>query len=68
MDGWGSGSGGYVALHLAAERADAPPVVTWNAPSNRGLLVETTEPHARGLGGPFFRELAERTYAGAPAA
>lgn len=62
----GSSLGGYVALHLAAERSDTPPVVTWNAPSNLDDLMETTEPEARGLGGPFFRELAERTYAGAP--
>src|SRR2546428_11911245 len=30
----GSSMGGYVALHLAAERGDSTPVVTWNAPSN----------------------------------
>jgi alpha/beta superfamily hydrolase len=62
----GSSLGGYVALHLAAERSDTPPLVTWNAPSNLDDLMETTEPQARGLGGPFFRELTERTYAGAP--
>jgi dipeptidyl aminopeptidase/acylaminoacyl peptidase len=63
----GSSLGGYTVLHLAAERSDAPPVVTWNAPSNLDDLMETTEPEARGLGGPFFRELNERTYAAAPA-
>ena len=62
----GSSLGGYVALHLAAERSDTPPVVTWNAPSNLDDLMETTEAEARGLGGPFFRELTARTYAGAP--
>lgn len=62
----GSSLGGYVVLHLAAERSDAPPVVTWNAPSNLDDLMETTEPEARGLGAPFFRELTERTYAVAP--
>jgi alpha/beta superfamily hydrolase len=63
----GSSLGGYVALHLAAERRDAP-VVTWNAPSNLDDLMDTIETDAQpGLGGAFFQELTARTYAEAPA-
>ena len=63
----GSSLGGYVALHVAASRNDVPPIVTWNAPSNLDDLMETTDEHAPGLGGPFFRELVSGGYAQAPA-
>jgi uncharacterized protein len=51
----GSSLGGFVALWVASERGDAPPVVTWNAPSD---LAELPEPGDRaGLGRAFLREL-----------
>lgn len=62
----GSSMGGYVALHLAAERGDGIPVVTWNAPSNLDDLMEATDQDAPGLGAPFFAELMARVYAEAP--
>src|SRR2546422_7422383 len=37
----GSSPGAYVALHPAAARGDGLPVGTWNAPSNRGELMDT---------------------------
>lgn len=63
----GSSLGGYVALHLAAERSDAPPVVTWNAPSNLDDLLAATADDALQLGETFLQELAARVYAEAPA-
>ncbi len=63
----GSSLGGYVALHLAAERRDMPPVVTWNAPANLDELVATTTEEAPPLGDPFVQEIAARMYAEAPA-
>lgn len=63
----GSSLGGYVALHLAAERADGSPVVTWNAPSNLDDLLATVDKDAPGLGTAFFRELVARSFAEAPA-
>ena len=62
----GSSLGGFVALHVAAARSEAPPVVTWNAPSSLDDLMETADKDAPGLGGPFFRELLEGAYAEAP--
>ncbi|OLC16608.1 MAG: hypothetical protein AUH29_04610 [Candidatus Rokubacteria bacterium 13_1_40CM_69_27] len=63
----GSSMGGYVALHLAAERGDSTPVVTWNAPSNLDDLMDAMDKDAPGLGPPFFRELTARLFTEAPA-
>ncbi|MGH7312477.1 MAG: alpha/beta hydrolase family protein [Candidatus Rokuibacteriota bacterium] len=63
----GSSLGGYVALHLAAERRKAFPVVTWNAPANLDDLAAATADDAPALGDTFVRELAARVYAEAPA-
>ena len=60
----GSSLGGFVALHLAAERGDAPPVVTWNAPATLEDLAERED--AQGLGQPFLIEFARHRYAHAP--
>jgi uncharacterized protein len=62
----GSSLGGYVALHVAAARADGLPVVTWNAPSNLGELMDTPSADAVGLGMAFFQELATHRYDNAP--
>jgi len=61
----GSSLGGYVALHLAAVLAAAPPVVTWNAPAHlRG--VRTATGAAPGLGA-LLREVEGGRHAEAPA-
>lgn len=62
----GSSLGGYVALHLAAELDDRPPVVTWNAPSNLEDLMESVDRDTPGLGIAFVLELATHRYAQAP--
>ena len=62
----GSSLGGYVALHVAAARRDGIPVVTWNAPSNLGELMDTPSAGATGLGMAFFQELATHRYDNAP--
>jgi uncharacterized protein len=62
----GSSLGGYVALHLAAERRDTPPVVTWNAPSNLDDLLAATADDSLQLGDTFLQELAAHVYAEAP--
>lgn len=62
----GSSLGGYVALHVAAARRDGIPVVTWNAPSNLGELMDTPSADATGLGMAFFQELATHRYDNAP--
>jgi uncharacterized protein len=60
----GSSLGGFVALWVASERADAPPVVTWNAPAD---LAELPEPGDRGgLGPAFLRELRSGRWARTP--
>jgi len=62
----GSSMGGFVALHVAARRCPAMPVVTWNAPATlRGLLRSTAEDVA-GLGRAFFDELATAALADTP--
>lgn len=62
----GSSLGGFVALHLARERADVPPVVTWNAPADLlGLGEPGPEERAR-FGSPFLAELAAGGYAAPP--
>jgi pimeloyl-ACP methyl ester carboxylesterase len=62
----GSSLGGYVALHVAAARGDGMPVVTWNAPSNLGELMDTPSADATGFGIAFFQELATHRYDNAP--
>jgi len=63
----GSSMGGFVALHVAARRRPAMPVVTWNAPATlRGLRRSTSEDVA-GLGQAFFDELATGALADTPA-
>ncbi|MBI4246389.1 MAG: alpha/beta hydrolase [Candidatus Rokubacteria bacterium] len=60
----GSSMGGYVALHLAAERGDGLPVVTWNAPVRLDTLrVDRTAP---GLGKALVSEVRAGRYAEAP--
>lgn len=62
----GSSLGGFVALHLARERGDDPPLVTWNAPADLvGLGAPGPEERAR-LGAPFLAEVATGRYAAAP--
>lgn len=63
----GSSLGGFVALHLAAERRDAPAIVTWNAPANLDDLAAATTGGGPRLGDEFLRELAARVYTEAPA-
>jgi alpha-beta hydrolase superfamily lysophospholipase len=63
----GSSMGGYVALHLAAELDDRPPVVTWNAPSNLEDLMDTASTDTPGLGVAIALEVATHRYAQAPA-
>ncbi len=63
----GSSMGGFVALHVAAARRPAMPVVTWNAPATlRGLKRSFSEDVA-GLGPAFFEELAGSVLADTPA-
>ena len=61
----GSSMGGFVALHMAAERRDGPPVVTWNAPANLDDLGESADSPA--LGVPFLLELSAHHHAHTPA-
>ena len=60
----GSSLGGFVALHLAAERGDGLPVVTWNAPATLEDLAERED--AQGIGQPFLLEFAQHRFAHAP--
>ncbi|MGH7276717.1 MAG: alpha/beta hydrolase [Candidatus Rokuibacteriota bacterium] len=62
----GSSMGGFVALHLAAERGDGTPVVTWNAPASLEDLGTEGEDRP-GVGVPFLLELSSHKYAHAPA-
>jgi hypothetical protein len=63
----GSSLGGFVALHVAAERGDGIPVVTWNAPANLDDLAHEERHDGAGLGPAFFAELATHRYIRAPA-
>lgn len=63
----GSSMGGFVALHVAAARVDALPVVTWNAPANLLALTRTDTEDGAGVGQPLLDELTSRRYAFAPA-
>jgi dipeptidyl aminopeptidase/acylaminoacyl peptidase len=60
----GSSLGGFVALHVVAERADPTPLVTWNAPLDLTDLPEPDEGSALGVA--FMTELASHRYARAP--
>jgi pimeloyl-ACP methyl ester carboxylesterase len=60
----GSSMGGFVALHVAAARADGTPVVTWNAPSDFTAMKRPDEPS--GLGDAFFADVAAGRYASTP--
>ena len=60
----GSSLGGFVALHLAAERAGLP-VATWNAPANLEDLGDDTQ-HSQGIGIPFLLEISSHRYAVSP--
>ncbi len=60
----GSSLGGFVALHVVARRADAPPIVTWNAPADLEALPDTGP--RPGLGAPFFAEIGAGRYRSAP--
>jgi alpha-beta hydrolase superfamily lysophospholipase len=60
----GSSLGGFVALHLAAERGDGLPVVTWNAPAGLDELGERED--TPGVGTPFLLELAGGLHAVSP--
>ena len=60
----GSSMGGVVALHVAKLRADATPVVSWNAPSD---FTRLERPDASsGLGPAFYDEVARGHYASTP--
>jgi pimeloyl-ACP methyl ester carboxylesterase len=60
----GSSMGGFVALHLAAERRDGSPVVTWNAPASLADLGDSQDSAA--IGTPFLLELSSGRYADSP--
>src|SRR4029453_3904676 len=60
--GWSLG--GFVALHLASERAGLP-VATWNAPANLEDLGDEAQ-HSDGIGGPFLLGLSPPRSAGPP--
>ena len=59
----GSSMGGYVVLHLAAQRGDGLPVVTWNAPSRLDTL--RVDP-AAGPGEALVSEVRTGHYVEAP--
>jgi uncharacterized protein len=60
----GSSLGGFVALHLASERAGLP-VATWNTPANLEDLGDEGQ-HSDGIGVPFLLELSSHRYAVSP--
>ncbi|MBI1736745.1 MAG: alpha/beta fold hydrolase [Candidatus Rokubacteria bacterium] len=60
----GSSMGGFVALHVAAARANGTPVVTWNAPSDFARLRRPEPPN--GLGPRFIAEVEAGRYASTP--
>ena len=61
----GSSLGGFVALHLAAERPETPAVVTWNAPASLEDLGDDVARDAA-IGTPFLLELATHRYDTSP--
>jgi alpha-beta hydrolase superfamily lysophospholipase len=61
----GSSLGGFVALHVAAERAGLP-VVTWNAPASLEDLGDDAH-RSEGIGIPFLLELSTHAYVTSPA-
>lgn len=63
----GSSMGGFVALHVAARRRPAMPVVTWNAPATLRGLQRSASSDVAGLGSAFFDELATGVFADTPA-
>lgn len=63
----GSSLGGFVAAHVAAARGNDTPLVTWNAPSNLFDLANDERHDGRGIGVPFFMELATHRYDSTPA-
>ena len=64
----GSSMGGFVAVHVAARTsARVRAVVTWNAPSDLSDLANDERQDGRGLGVPFFLELATHQYDSTPA-
>jgi pimeloyl-ACP methyl ester carboxylesterase len=63
----GSSMGGFVALHVAADRRPPMPVVTWNAPATLRGLQRSTSEDVGGLGRAFFDELATGGLADTPA-
>jgi len=63
----GSSMGGFVALHVAAARADGMPVVTWNAPANLDDLAARAARGAPGVGPAIEAEYRTRRYAETPA-
>jgi alpha-beta hydrolase superfamily lysophospholipase len=62
----GSSLGGFVALHVAAERTGLP-VVTWNAPASLEDLGDDAH-RSDGIGIPFLLELSTHAYVTSPAA
>jgi dipeptidyl aminopeptidase/acylaminoacyl peptidase len=62
----GSSMGGFVALHVAHERGDGAPVVTWNAPAMLTDLANDDTREGAGLGVPFAIEYMSGRYAIAP--
>ena len=61
----GSSLGGFVALHLAAERPETLAVVTWNAPASLEDLGDDVARDAA-IGTPFLLELATHRYDTSP--
>jgi pimeloyl-ACP methyl ester carboxylesterase len=68
----GSSLGGFVAVHVAAARAERAragegvPVVTWNAPSNLFDLADDERRDDAAIGVPFLTELATHRYEATP--
>jgi pimeloyl-ACP methyl ester carboxylesterase len=62
----GSSMGGYVSLHVAARTPSVKAVVTWNAPATLHDLANDEDHDGRGIGVPFFVELASHHYDMAP--
>ena len=63
----GSSMGGFIALHVAASRRPAMPVVTWNAPATLRGLLKSSSSDLAGLGRAFFDELDTGAFADTPA-
>ncbi len=62
----GSSMGGFIALHVAARRRPAMPVVTWNSPATLRGLLRSASPDVAGLGSAFFEELERGSLADSP--